>query len=140
MIPNLPNPIMVEFKQVDTSSTVYSDPKKEPSTYVAYQPAFRVPGIMIHKKTKIIRESTGTAVSPRELGGVIEDADGYVIVRKVDLQEQGKTLKLDDRIISYGKPGSETQCKFFLVGYKEAAHYDDVGTHTLEQWFFQDRS
>jgi hypothetical protein len=140
MIPNLLNAIMVEIKQINQSETNFSNHKKEPSLHITYSPAFRIPAIMIHKATKMIREATGAVSLSRELEGPIIDADGYIIVRKIDLQTLSKTLALNDRIISYGIIGSETSCKFYLVGFKEAAQYSDIGTHTLEQWFFQDRS
>jgi len=139
MIPELQNPIFVEFKQVDTTATVFSDRRREASLRVAYQASFRVPAQIYFGDKAMIHESTGAKPITRELGGVIEDADGYIVVRKVDLQEIGKTLKVDDRLVSYGRPGSETECKYFLVGMKEGGHYSDVGNCTLEKWYFQDR-
>lgn len=139
MIPNLKNPIFVEIKQVDTTSTVYRDRRREPSLSVSYQPSFRIPAQIYFGDKAVIHESGGSPPTSRELGGVIEDATGYIIVRKSDLKEIGKTLNLDDRLVSYGQPGAETICKYYLVGTKDAAHYSDVGNCTLERWYFQDR-
>lgn len=139
MIPELQNPIFIEIRQVDETDTVFRNRRREPSLRVAYQASFRVPAQIFFGDKAMVHEAGGSNVMTRELGGVIEDADGYIIVRKADLQELGKTLKIDDRLISYGKPGSETTCEFFLIGTKDAAHYSDVGGCTLEKWYFQDR-
>lgn len=139
MIPNLLNKITVEIKKVKKSGTQFHNGKKEPSTYVAFQTKFKIQAQIFFKKTKIIAEATGGKITTRELGGIIEEADGYIIVRKVDLQLLSKTLELGDRLVSYGDNGKEIECLFYMVGFKEGSHYSDQGNFTLEQWFFQDR-
>jgi len=139
-IPNLLNPIFIEVAKVDQAKTQYSNAKRASSTFVAYQSTFRIQAQVFFGKTEVSRESTSAPHMPRELAGNVIDTDGYIIVRKVDLQELGKVLEKNDRIVGYGIPDVEwTDCKFFLQGFKNAAHYEGVG-FTLERWDFQDRN
>jgi len=140
MQPNLLNPILVEIKQVDDSATVFSNRRREPVNRVKRSVSFKVNAQIVFMENVYIDATKGKSPDERNLGGVIENAVGYIIVRKTDLQSVGKTLDIGDQIVSYGNVGVEEDCKYFLIGKKDAAHYSDIGQCTLEKWFFEDRS
>ena len=137
--PNLLNSILVEVEQIDKDATVYDPRKREPVGVIVWSAPFKISAQIFFGKEQFW--SSATAVpDPRTLGGVLEIAEGYIVVSKLDLQRAGKTLSENDLVISYGKAGIETPCELVLVGSKSAAHYADIGQCTIEKWWFKDKN
>lgn len=137
--PNLLNTILVEIKQLDKDSTIYDPRKKEESNIIAWFPPFKMKAQIYFGKEQYW--SSAMAVpDPRVPGGVIEVAEGYIVVSKYALTLIGKQLQEGDMIISYGNNGIETECGLILVGNKSGAHYSDIGQCGLEKWWFKDEN
>lgn len=138
--PNLINKIPIELKQIVEDETVYNNRRREPSNRVKRSSAFKLNAQIFFGESEFMDAAKGANPDSRNLGGKILNAAGYIVVRKRDLTVLGKTLKIGDKITSYGKAGKEIQCEYFLIGKKDAAHYSDIGQATLEKWFFEDRN
>lgn len=138
--PNLINKVLVEIVQTDESATVYDPLKREPINMVRRQTSFKINAQMYFQAQEFLETANTKAPEPRNLAGSIIVADGYIIVRKSDMESAGKSLSVNDKIISYGNAGKETTCEYYLVGKKDAAQYADIGRHTLERWYFKDKN
>jgi hypothetical protein len=137
--PNLLNAILVEFKQINRKDTVWDDKKKQPSGVIVWEKPFKTNAQIYFGKDKYWSAATATP-DPRSMGGIVQESDGYVIVRKFDLQSVGKELKTGDIISGYGRTGENVKCELLLIGMKNAAHYADMGQCTLERWYFRERN
>jgi len=138
--PRLQNPIMVRLRQTDDSKTVFSDRRREPVGLVNRGIVFNIPAQIFFGQQEFVGDAApAPAGGSRNLAGDILATAGYIVVLKADLKRLGKTLKLNDEIIGYGRTGTESTIKVFLVKTKDAAHYSDQG-HTLEVWYFQERA
>jgi len=136
--PNLLNSILVEIKQVDKDSTVYDPRKNEESNIIAWFPSFKI-NTQIYFGKEQYWSSVMAVPDPRTPGGVIEVAEGYIVVSKYELALLGKQLQEGDMIISYGNDNAETECGLILIGVKSGAHYSDIGRCGLEKWWFRDK-
>lgn len=139
-IPNLINPIFVEIKQIDETKTVYNNRKREPANRVKRSTSFKIQSQIFFGKQEYVDSAQKGQASEQNLAGAVLIAEGYIIVRSLDLQVQGKTLSPGDKLVSYGNIGQEKQCEYYLIGKKDAAHYSDQGNCTLERWYFADRN
>lgn len=135
--PNLQNPILVEIKQMDDGKTRFSNRRREPVNRVKRQTAFKINAQIIFVENNKI-DAANARPETRSLGGIIENAIGYIVIRKIDLDNLGKDLDVGDKIISYGTL-NPVECEYYLIGKKDGAHYADTGGVTLEKWFFEDR-
>ena len=139
-VPNLLNPILIEISQIDEDSTVYHDIKHEPANFISYETSFKINVQIFFGRQEYLEPASSGPTNNQNLTGMVKIADGYIIVRTVDLIDKGKTLSTGNKIINYGNIGMENECEYYLIGKKDAAHYSDQGKPTLEKWFFADRN
>jgi hypothetical protein len=135
--PSLLNSILVEIKQIDRDATVFDPVKREPSGVIVWKRPFKIRAQIYFGKEAYWSSATKTP-DPRSMGGILDEAEGYIVVSKFDLSLSGRLLHSGDIITSYGNAGVETTCKLIIIGSKSAAHYSDVGQCTLEKWWFRD--
>lgn len=137
--PNLLNATYIEIEQIDEDNTVYHDRRRNPANVVKRKTKFKIKAQIFFQDQDLI-EAAKKDTNAQGLGGNVELAYGYIIVRKFDLSNISKTLKNGDKIVSYGNVGSEIACEYYLFNKKDAAQYADKGGTTLERWYFEDRN
>jgi len=127
-IPNLLHPVPVTIEPIDRASTSFDEDAGEPIQAATRAAAVTVPGQVRWTSRNELR---------MQLGGPVENADGYVTFRFVDLRAAGVTdLKINDRITRTGS----TVVEVYITKLEPFAHHPDQGGPTLLKAWFKDRS
>jgi len=142
VVPILQNPIDVTISRIDKNETIYDPITRENINIIRRRPPFNIKAQVVFRKvfTKgSLDASDHDGLFGEGAGGVIDDSDGYVLLRTVDLAAQG--LEFDDIIHgdSITKLGQLTT-NYFVMGKRPAAQYSDQGGFTLIAVFFEDRN
>ena len=125
-LPRLLHPVPIQIQQISTATTEYDHDAREPIQFAQRQTVKTVQG----------QVQWGAAMSEQHTrGGAVESADGYVLLRYVDLQAQGITLQREDRFV---KLGNETT-DLYINRLVPVGHYPDAGGATMVKAFFDDR-
>lgn len=138
-LPNLRNPVDTEIKPLDKSKTKYNNRRRENVNIIRRSPTITI-------KSQIVYFRSSTAASQDNpnwegaqnigLGGVVEESDGYIVVRFKDLTALGYDPKRGDKISKL----AQLDVDYFVTGKRPGAHYPDQGGFTLLQIFFRDRN
>ena len=125
-IPNLVHPVTVEIEQIQKASTFFDEDAREPLQQAARSAVIEVEG----------QPRWGSA---EELdagpGGVIENAAGYVLFRKVDLDAASVTLQINDRFKKIGNVDTD----YYVIRIQPTATYNDQGGPAMFRAWFADR-
>lgn len=124
VLPRLIHPVPITIEQIDRSTTVYDDDFREEVQRVERGAPVTVSGQVSWEIDKRFRSS---------LGGAIEDSEGYVLFRFVDLTTAGVTLKREDRFTSLGNYA----CDVFVTALQPIGHYQDQGGPAMIRAFFK---
>jgi len=68
-------------------------------------------------------------------GGVVLDTNGYLVVRKFDIDRLGYVPKRGDRIVKLGT----ATVNLYLAGFNRRGHWSAEGGHTLVKLHYMDR-
>jgi hypothetical protein len=126
VLPNLLHPVDVVIEQHDESAQVFEDREQmhgQRSTT----------SITVSAQVRWGSE----AVMAAQSSGIREEGDGYILVRKYDLDAAGVTVSLRDKIVSIGW---QTGLELFIIREEPIATYPDQDGPTLIKYHFQDRT
>ncbi len=126
MIPSLIHPVPISIQQLNRAATLYDDDMREP-----VQQSVRAATTIVSGQVKWGMDERFQS----DRGGPIENSDGYVLFRLVDLTAVSITIKREDRFIRLGTIDVDV----YVTGLRYEGHYDDVGGPTLVKAFFADR-
>lgn len=131
-VPELIEPITVQFQQINKTATTFSSGvsgRREIQNYVARDAVKTI-------QAQVAFPDTDQKPLYSQMG-VDEQAKGYLVLRYVDMQSLGITLKRGDKIT---KLGNLDVSYFLLHGNGDpAAHFSSIGGFTLLRLFFSDR-
>ena len=127
MIPRLLHPATIELEQAASAQTVYHEDAREPIGTIARDDVKTIQGQVKWGTTK------GLGMSAP---GPEENAAGYVLFRKVDLDAQSITLAINDRIKKMGHVNTDV----YVIRLEWIGHYTDQSGPTMVKAWFEDRS
>lgn len=125
-IPKLIHPCNISIGRIDRSVTLYDEDAREPLQQAARLVSVTVPGQVSWADT--LRMETGK-------GGVIYNAQGYVLFRKADLDSAGFAVQINDRISKMG----HVETDVYVERLEWVGHYPDQNGPTLLKAYFSDR-
>lgn len=125
-IPKLIHPCNISIGRIDRSVTLYDEDAREPLQQAARLVSVTVPGQVSWADT--LRMETGK-------GGVIYNAQGYVLFRKADLDLAGFVVQINDRISKMG----HVETDVYVERLEWVGHYPDQNGPTLLKAYFSDR-
>jgi len=125
-IPNLIHPVPIKIQRISTSSTMYDEDMREP-----IQQAKRAATATIQGQVKWTRQY---ALDYRK-GGASEEAAGYILFRKLDMDAAGFTVQPNDRIVQMGTVETDV----YVERLEWIGHYSDQGGPTMMKAYFGDR-
>jgi hypothetical protein len=142
VVPNLQNPVKVTISRIDISETEYDPVTRENINIIRRRPPFNIDAQIVYRKV-FTKGSMDAADHEGHMGegagGVIDDSDGYVLLRVVDLAAQSLTINDIIRGDSVTKLG-QLDVDYYVMGKRPAAHYTDQGGFTMVAVFFEDRN
>lgn len=124
--PRLLHPVPIVLKQSDKDNTFHDPQAREPIQIVKRKPTVTVPGQVLWKKQY--------RATPSKTG-IVENSDGYILFRKVDLDVQGLTLSIQDRITKMG----HVETDVYIVSLEWVSHYQTASGPTMVKAHFVDR-
>lgn len=131
MIPNLLHPTPITLQQLVRGAAPQDPDYREPVQAPSYAAPLVVPGQVKWKTSHGLR---------LERGGTVDDSDGYVLFRTVDLRAAGvTTLHINDRILQFGVDDNAVQRQVYITRLEPLGHYPDAGGATLVKAHFKDR-
>ncbi len=131
MLPNLLHPVPIQIRQIRRSATVVDPDYREPVQQAKLGPTITAPGQM---KWTIDERLRTTLTGPEQ------EAEGYILFRRVDLRARGITeLAQNDRIVAVGAGANARLVDLYIVGLRFEGHYPDQGGASLVKAFFKDR-
>lgn len=119
--PNLLHPVDVVVEQIDRGATVYDDDAREPIQAASRKVQVTLPG---QPKWGASNRLEATA------GGPVDNAQGYVLFRSIDLEAAGVALGNNDRLLFQGR-------EVYIVRLQPMGHYN--GQAKLVRAWFADR-
>lgn len=125
-LPRLIHPVPVVIEQIDRASTLYDSDAREAVTQAARDAGITIPG-QVKWGTQFGLEPTKTG--PRE------DASGYVLFRRIDLDAASVTLQINDNIKKLG----DVDADLYISRLEWIAHYPSAGGPTMVKAHFVDR-
>lgn len=125
MYPRLLHPVLVTLEQSSISNTLYDEDAREPMQQSAYSTPVTIQGQVQYGSS---REQSF------RFGGIREEESGYVLFRKLDLDGNSITLKINDRITNIGN--IEHDC--YITRLEPLGHYSAFG-NTMVKAYFSDR-
>lgn len=125
-LPNLIHPVDCVIEPINRAATVYNRGTREPIRNVARKATVTV-------EAQVSRGAPPPEVLPQ---GLNQSVDGYLLVRKIDIDEIGYYPAAGDRIVKLGWEDVET----FVVSVGWAGHYPDQMGASLLRIFFADRA
>lgn len=126
-VPNLIEPIRVTIEPLDSTVVV-----KDPDTREVMRGARGGTPFTIDAQIRWGMREEPTVVA----AGVREAYDGYIVVRYVDMDALGVTIKRGDRITAMGRL---TEQSLYILGNEPFGHYTDQNGPTLIQYNFSSR-
>lgn len=123
--PNLINAVSVQIKPLDKPNTVFDQRTRQPVKHVA-----RSATVTLTAQVQWTSLNKGRASH----AGIIMDADGYLIFRKIDLEAAAYSPGHGDKLISVG---SQTGLELYITSLEPCGHYG--GDYTLLLARFADR-
>jgi hypothetical protein len=127
VIPNLIHPTTIGVEQKNSGNTIFDEHTNEPvrqadrNTPVTFQAQ-----VAWNDHDRISEER----------GGFYELEEGYILVRKVDMNDLGIELEIGDKIVSIG---DETGLNLYITRFQFRASYPPYGP-TLTRCYFEDRA
>lgn len=132
-IPDLIEPVLVEIEQINKTTTVASggiSGRHEHMGNIQRDTKFTIQAQISFGNTE--QQTKFSQLGPDEQAG------GYLVLRIIDLENLGKTLKRGDKIVKMGNRDVEL---FLLHSDGDpAAHFSSIGGFTLVRMFFGDRN
>lgn len=125
--PNLIHPVPVVVEKLSEADTYYDEDAREPIQDGARPVQTTVAGQVEWRAQKDISQMRG---------GLVENASGYVLFRRIDLAAAGIELEPEDRFASIG--GIDTDV--YVHRLEWVGHYPDAGGPTLVKAYFWDRA
>ena len=126
MLPKLIHPVNVTIEQIDRAGTYYDEDAREPIQTVGRGSEKIIPGqISWVEQLALSMSKTGAS----------ENARGYVLFRKVDLDAASVTLQINDRILKMG----HVETDVYIDELKWMGHYPDQNGPALVRAYFVDR-
>ena len=124
-VPNLQHPVDVVIERVNRSATTYDTQAREPIRTVGRLPAITIPA-----------QVQWTIRSPSMVpAGIVNQASGYLVARKVDLEAKGYSPLVGDKITNVGCESTD----LYVLYVSPMAHYPDQRGVTLYRIWFEDR-
>lgn len=131
MLPNLIHPVPIQLRQMQRASTRVDPDYREPVQQAKLGPIVSAPGQVKWTIDERLRAT---------LTGAEQEAEGYILFRRVDLRARGVTeLAQNDRIIAVGAGANARAVDLYIVGLRFEGHYPDQGGAALVKAFFKDR-
>lgn len=128
VIPRLLNASQVEFAQKNTSNTQFDHRRRTAVNIIARDTKFTIP---CQVKWAI---SDAESRPEHSEAGIDEQERGYVLLRTLDLNKIGKTIKRGDLITKIEK----LVVQFYVLRVEYGSHYG--GDFTLQKIHFIDRT
>lgn len=136
-LPNLINPVLVTVEQIDRAATIQDPEAREPLQTAARRTAFQ---ILAQFRFEPMPGGPGSAATLQTRGeGLVEQAIGYVLFRKADLDSHVDgpfEIQLNDRIT---QDGHMTNLDYYVVRIQPRGHYGDQNGPSLIKAWFTDR-
>lgn len=130
--PNLLHPIAVWLRQIDRARTAVMDNVlKEPVGQVRRE---KKPVRLVAQMA--IRDTDRPDAQP---GNVVEESQGYLLFRTLDLRKARVTIDRGDRIVKIGDEPNQREADLYITRVQWRGHYQDQGGPTLLRAFFEDR-
>ncbi len=132
VLPTLVNPIKVTIRQLDKTSTSYSNSSRYKKGKTIYSSPVTIDCVPFF----------GRQDDPRLMeGGIDEEVSGYIVVRFIDMNSLSLPRFFDrgDKIVSFGEGTNVQNVEYFLTKTKLAAAYPDQSGFTLRKYFFASR-
>jgi hypothetical protein len=124
-LPALLHPVTAVVQAADRGSTPYDDDAREPLRTVRRTP-FSVPAQV---------EYAGRREPSYDIGGAAEDVEGYLVLRRIDVEAAGWTPRRGDRLVKLGWRDTS----LFITQVEDAGHYADTEGASLLIAHFADR-
>jgi len=125
--PNLIEPSPVLLERLNKASTVYDTNAKQPLRQTR-----RLAAVTLSAQISSTRDHR-TAYKFTAQGGAQAEAEGYLVLRRKDLEALSVSFQRGDKITSMAGNAVE----YYVVGLQRAGHHH--GQHQLEFWFYSDR-
>ena len=130
MLPNLIHPIPTDIQPFQPEETIQDDGYSEPVQATTYGDTYTIPGQWKWFSDYELR---------MQANGAQEASDGYVVLRLIDLEALGQSIKRGDRIAGYGTGRGRQELDVYVVRLRFEGHYPDQGGPSLVKAFFSDR-
>jgi len=124
--PRLIHPCNIVIRRVDHSTTAYDEDAREPMQQATRMISVTIPGQVSWIDTS--KMETGK-------GGVILNALGYVLFRKLDLDGAGFAIQVNDRISKMG----HVETDVYVERLEWIGHYPESTGPTMIKAYFSDR-
>jgi hypothetical protein len=124
--PRLIHPCSITIKRVDHGTTLYDEDAREP-----LQQATRLTSVTIQGQV------SWADTSQKDTGrsGVLLNAQGYVLFRKLDLDAAGFAIQINDRISKMG----HVETDVYVERLEWIGHYTELEGPTMIRAYFSDR-
>lgn len=126
VLPRLLHPVDIVIQQINRAGTRQDDDYREPIQRTTRHANKTVPGQV---KWESEREESDQPI------GVVEEANGYVLFRYVDLNAKSVTLAIGDKFIKTGNVDTNV----YIVRLEPCGHYADQLGPTMVKAHFLDR-
>lgn len=139
MLPRLLNPVKVKIMQIDKSSTQFNTRLRENVNIIKRNAEFEIDAQIVYKRSTVDPGKDNPNFEGHQgsgLGGIVEESDGYLVLRFKDLTDLNIELKRGDKITKL----AQINVEYFITGTRPGSHYTDQGGFTLLQVFFKDRA
>ena len=142
VVPNLQNPVLITVSRIDKNETIWDEITRENLNIIKRRPNFNIDAQIVYRRVSAKGSLDGSDHIGQMnvgMGGIVENSDGYVIVRVTDLALKSLSINdviAGDKIIKLG----QIDVEYFILGKRPAAHYKDQGGFTLLLLFFEDRN
>lgn len=132
VLPNLIHPVPITLELINRAGTSIDPDIGEP-----IQRAARAVPIVCPGQVKWVAKNSLRMA----FGGMVEDADGYVVFRRVDLRALGVTdLQMNDRITAMGAGTGLYAGEWYITRTEPFGHWQDQGGAALLKAWFKDRN
>jgi hypothetical protein len=125
-LPSLLYPIICQIQPLDRTDTVYDEELREAVQSETYSSTINIPCQVMWINSSKMEQSDY---------GVTEESDGYLLLRYVDMNFRGFSIKREDRIIRIGFQPYD----LYVVSLQPCAHYPDLNGPGMVKAFFRDK-
>jgi len=126
-IPNLLHPVPIIIRLIEQAETFFDEDTREPVQMMARKPTVTLDAQVRWPRSKDADPS---------MAGRVDESRGYVLLRKIDLDNASVSISIGDNIIKVGTIDHD----LYVNELEPLGHYGDQGGHTMLKCYFNDRS